>query len=233
MDQASFNFDFLPRSFPYFYEGAMVTIVIAFFVILFGLVIGTFVALMKLSHSRVFKAIANVYVEILRGTPMLLQILVWFAVIQLELLTIKLGLLDIDFGRLFIGIFALSLNSGAYISEIIRAGVNAVSAGQKEAAYSLGLRPVKTMRYVILPQAFKNVLPALGNEFVTILKDSSLLTTLGITELLWAAKTVQTSSYQALSPLLVAGAFYFVMTFAISRLFAVVEKRLNTGVKGR
>ncbi|MDR0690990.1 MAG: amino acid ABC transporter permease [Streptococcaceae bacterium] len=220
------NFDFLPKSLPYFLDGAMVTLIIAFFIVFFGLVIGTLVALMKLSHNKFFRAIASVYVEILRGTPMLLQILVWYVIIKLTLPTFSIGILDIDLGRLFIGIFALSLNSGAYISEVIRAGVNAVSSGQREAAYSLGLRPLATMRYVILPQAFKNVLPALGNEFVTILKDSSLLTTIGITELLWGAKTIQTNSYQTLSPLLVAGAFYLVMTFSLSRVFALIEKRL-------
>lgn len=220
------NFDFLPKNLPYFFDGTMVTLIIALFVVLFGLIIGTLIALMKLSHNKFFQVIASVYVEILRGTPMLLQILVWYVIIKLTLPTISIGILDVDLGRLFIGIFALSLNSGAYISEVIRAGVNAVSAGQKEAAYSLGLRPLATMRYVILPQAFKNVLPALGNEFITILKDSSLLTTIGITELLWGAKTIQTNSYQTLSPLLVAGAFYLVMTFSLSRVFALVEKHL-------
>jgi His/Glu/Gln/Arg/opine family amino acid ABC transporter permease subunit len=152
---------------PYFYDGAIVTLIIAFFVVLFGLMIGTLVALMKLSRIKILRIIANFYVEILRGTPMLLQILVWYVVIKFSLPSISVGILDIDLGRLLIGIFALSLNSGAYISEVIRAGVQAVSKGQKEAAYSLGLSPLATMRHVILPQAFKNVLPALGNEFIT------------------------------------------------------------------
>ncbi|MDR1521671.1 MAG: ABC transporter substrate-binding protein/permease [Streptococcaceae bacterium] len=223
---SSFNFNFLPKSLPYFYDGAIVTLIIAFFVVLFGLIIGTIVALVKLSKGKILRIIANLYVEILRGTPMLLQILVWYVVIKLSLPSISVGLLDIDLGRLFIGIFALSLNSGAYISEVIRAGVQAVSKGQKEAAYSLGLSSLATMRYVVLPQAFKNVLPALGNEFITILKDSSLLTTIGLTELLWGAKTIQANSYQALSPLLVAGVFYLGMTFSLSCIFALIEKRL-------
>jgi His/Glu/Gln/Arg/opine family amino acid ABC transporter permease subunit len=225
----SFNFNFLPKSLPYFYDGAIVTLIIAFFVVFFGLIIGTIVALVKLSKSKILRIIANLYVEILRGTPMLLQILVWYVVIKLSLPSISVGILDIDLGRLFIGIFALSLNSGAYISEVIRAGVQAVSKGQKEAAYSLGLSSFATMRHVILPQAFKNVLPALGNEFITILKDSSLLTTIGLTELLWGAKTIQANSYQALSPLLVAGVFYLVMTFSLSRIFALIEKHLKVG----
>jgi polar amino acid transport system permease protein len=223
------NFNFLPKYLPYFYDGAIVTLLIAIFVVLFGLIIGTIIALLKLSKYRALRIIAEIYVEILRGTPMLLQIMVWFVIIKIKLPSIPIGILDVDLEGLMIGIFALSLNSGAYISEIIRAGINAVDTGQKEAAHSLGLRPLKTMRYVILPQAIKNVLPALGNEFVTILKDSSLLGSLGIMDLLWGAKTVQTDTYQSLSPLLVAGAFYFIMTFIVSRLFLLVEKRLDTG----
>jgi len=220
------NFDFLPKSLPYFLNGAAVTIIIAIAVVFFGLIGGILVALMKISKNKFLNIISAIYVEILRGTPMLLQILVWFVVLKWDLPSFSIGILQIDLGRLLIGIFALSLNSAAYISEVVRAGIQAVNIGQKEAAYSLGLRPAKTMRYVIFPQALKNILPALGNEFITILKDSSLLTTIGISELLWGAKSVQAASYQAFSPLLVAGAFYLVMTITLSRLFAWYEKRL-------
>ena len=127
------------------------------------------------------------------------------------------------------GIVILSLNSGAYISEIVRAGIDAVPKGQLEAAYSLGIRPLKAMRYVILPQALKNILPALGNEFITIVKDSSLLQTIGIMELWGGATTIQAKTYIPLTPYLFAAFYYLIVTTVLTWLLKLMENRLGKG----
>ncbi len=131
---------------------------------------------------------------------MVVQIMIAFAWMHFNNMpTIGFGVLDLDFSRLLPGIIIISLNSGAYISEIVRAGIEAVPKGQLEAAYSLGIRPQNAMRYVILPQAFKNILPALGNEFITIIKDSALLQTIGVMELWNGAQSVVTATYSPIS----------------------------------
>lgn len=137
--------------------------------------------------------------------------------------------LDLDFSRLLPGIIIISLNSGAYISEIVRAGIEAVPKGQLEAAYSLGIRPVNAMRYVILPQALKNILPALGNEFITIIKDSSLLQTIGVMELWNGAQTVVTATYLPITPLLFAAFYYLMVTTVLSFLLKKLENRMGNG----
>lgn len=225
------NFSFIPRYYMYFIDGAMVTILISIITILFGTIIGVFMALMKLSKNRILSTIANIYIEILRGTPMLIQILIGFGLLQGVFPTffLNIGVLSIDFGRLIPGMIVLSLNSGAYVAEIVRGGINAVNFGQREAAYSLGLRPGQSMRYVILPQAVRNILPALGNEFIILIKDSSLLSTIGIYELLSSAQTVISSSFIPMEPLYIAAAIYFVLTFLTSRLLNVFEKKLGKG----
>jgi polar amino acid transport system permease protein len=174
-----------------------VTLIISFITIILGTILGVIFALMKLSSVRPFRWLANIYIEVFRGTPMLVQILISIGLLHkvFNLPTIPIGVLDIDFGRLLPGIIALSLNSGAYVAEIVRAGINAVEVGQSEAAGSLGLRPAQTMRYVILPQAMRNILPPLGNEFIVLIKDSSLLSTIGIYELMNSAQIVITSSF--------------------------------------
>ncbi|MDR0922625.1 MAG: amino acid ABC transporter permease [Lactobacillales bacterium] len=225
----NYSFSFLPKYLPYFVDGAVVTVLISFLVVFFGVIIGTIMALCKLSKNVVLKTIANVYIEILRGTPMLLQLSIAFVIVKLTAPTITMGVLKIDFSLLLTGVIALSMNSGAYVAEIIRGGINAVNIGQNEAASSLGLRPTQTMRYVILPQAARNVLPALGNEFITVIKDSSLLAGFGVFELYYGTKAVTTVTYQSLTPLLFAGLFYFVMTFITSRLLKILEKKLEKG----
>lgn len=227
------NFSFLSKYMMYFVDGTMVTIMISLITIVFGTIIGVVMALMKLSKNSILRAIANIYISILRGTPMLIQILIGFGLLQGVFPTFYLhfGVLDIDFGRLIPGMIVLSMNSGAYVAEIVRGGIIAVNFGQREAAYSLGLRPGQAMRYVILPQAARNILPALGNEFVTLIKDSSLLSTIGIYELLSSAQNVVNSSFIPLEPLYVAAGIYFVLTFLTSRLLNVLEKKLGKGYR--
>lgn len=188
-------------------------------------------ALLKLSKHKPLNWLANIYIEVLRGTPMLLQITIGFLILQgfFPSTDLKVGVLTVGLNRLIPGMIVLSLNSGAYVAEIIRGGITAVNFGQTEAAHSLGLRPSQTMRYVILPQALRNILPPLGNEFITLIKDSSLLATIGINELMGSAQIVVSNSYIPLEPLIVAAVVYFVMTFITSRLVNLWEKKLGKG----
>ncbi|MHC5217904.1 amino acid ABC transporter permease [Enterococcus sp. LJL128] len=225
------NFSFLGTYGQYFISGAGVTIIISLVTVFFGTLLGVGVALLKLSKIPPLRWLANIYIEILRGTPMLIQVLIGFGLLQnlFPSVNIPIGILTIDFGRLAPGMIVLSLNSSAYVAEIVRAGITAVNIGQTEAAHSLGLPPLQTMRYVILPQALRNILPALGNEFIILIKDSSLLSIIGINELLSSAQTVISSTYIPLEPYYVAAAIYFVMTFLTSRGLAAFEKRLGRG----
>jgi len=225
------NFSFLDKYLPYFLSGAVVTIVISILTVIFGTMIGLAMALMKRSKIKPWNWLANSYIELLRGTPMLLQIMIGFILLQRFFPAVdwSVGILTIDLGRLIPGIIVLSLNSGAYVAEIIRGGIAAVDMGQTEASYSLGLRPVQAMRYVIFPQALRNILPPLGNEFVTLIKDSSLLTVIGINELMGSAQIVISNSYIPLEPYFIAAGLYFVMTFVTSRLLSSWEKKLGKG----
>lgn len=225
------NFSFLDKYLPYFLSGAVVTIVISILTVIFGTMIGLAMALMKRSKIKPWNWLANSYIELLRGTPMLLQIMIGFILLQRFFPAVdwSVGILTIDLGRLIPGIIVLSLNSGAYVAEIIRGGIAAVDMGQTEASYSLGLRPIQAMRYVIFPQALRNILPPLGNEFVTLIKDSSLLTVIGINELMGSAQIVISNSYIPLKPYFIAAGLYFVMTFVTSRLLSSWEKKLGKG----
>ncbi|RZI48996.1 amino acid ABC transporter permease [Lactococcus kimchii] len=224
------NFDFLPKYLPYFNDGMLVTILISAFVVLIGTLLGIVTALGKLSKVAPVRWLANIYIELFRGTPMLVQIMLGFALLgNSSFPTFQVGILQQDLGRLLPGILVLALNSGAYMAEIVRAGIEAVPAGQREAAYSLGIRPTQTMLTVILPQAIRNILPAVGNEFVTIIKDSSLLYTIGVMEVFNGAQTVVNLTYQTVSPMLFVAFYYFVVTFVVSRLLSLLEKKFGKG----
>lgn len=224
------DFSFLPKYWAYFNYGVLVTIMISACVVFFGSILGVLVALVKRSHIKILDKIVSFYVWVFRGTPMVVQIMIAFAWMRFtNAPTIGFGVLDLDFSRLLPGIIIISLNSGAYISEVVRAGIEAVPKGQLEAAYSLGIRPVKAMRYVILPQALKNILPALGNEFITIIKDSSLLQTIGVMELWNGAQSVVTATYLPITPLLFAAFYYLIVTTVMSFLVKQLEKRMGNG----
>ncbi|HEM6221328.1 TPA: amino acid ABC transporter permease [Streptococcus suis] len=223
------DFSFLPEYWAYFNYGVLVTLIIALFSVFFGSILGTLLAFAQRSKYKALVWIANVYVWIFRGTPMVVQIMIAFAMTNFVAPTFQLGILDVDLSRLIPGIIVISMNSGAYVSETIRAGINAVPKGQLEAAYSLGIRPKQAMRYVILPQAIKNILPALGNEFVTIVKDSSLLSTIGVIELWNGAQTVATTTYLTQTPLLFAAFYYLMMTSILTLGIQVLERKLNKG----
>ena len=221
------NFDFIGKYWPYFTDGAALTLIISVFVIALGMVLGVIFALMKRSRISLLRAIATIYIEVLRGTPMLLQILVGYILIRVDFGSFNLGILNVDSSRLIPGIIAIGINSSAYVAEIIRGGINSIVQGQTEAALSLGLKPLQAMRYVVMPQAIRNILPSIGNEFITIIKDSSLLSTIGIMELLNGSQTVILATYQPLAPLIVAAAFYLVMTLALGRLLKLYEDHIE------
>lgn len=223
------NFSFLPDYWAYFNYGAIVTLIIAVFSVFFGSILGVLLAFAQRSKYSVLVWTANIYVWIFRGTPMIVQIMIAFAMTHFTAPTFQLGILTVDLTRLIPGIIVISMNSGAYVSETVRAGINAVPKGQLEAAYSLGIRPKQAMRYVIMPQAIKNILPALGNEFITIVKDSSLLSTIGVMELWNGAQTVQSTSYIPLTPLILAASYYLVMTTVLTMMIQAFEKKLSKG----
>ncbi|CBX35072.1 ABC transporter substrate-binding protein/permease [Staphylococcus aureus] len=210
---------FISKYGSFFLKGIKITILISLIGVALGSILGVFVALMKLSKIKIISWIASIYIEILRGTPMLVQVFIVFFGI-----TAALGL---DISALVCGTIALVINSSAYIAEIIRAGINAVDKGQMEAARSLGLNYRQTMKSVIMPQAIKNILPALGNEFVTLIKESSIVSTIGVGEIMFNAQVVQGISFDPFTPLLVAAALYFVLTFVLTRIMNMIEGRLN------
>ncbi|WP_156009841.1 amino acid ABC transporter permease [Streptococcus ruminantium] len=223
------NFSFLPDYWAYFNYGAIVTLIIAVFSVFLGSILGVLLAFAQRSKYSVLVWAANIYVWIFRGTPMIVQIMIAFAMTHFTAPTFQLGILTVDLTRLIPGIIVISMNSGAYVSETVRAGINAVPKGQLEAAYSLGIRPKQAMRYVVMPQAIKNILPALGNEFITIVKDSSLLSTIGVMELWNGAQTVQSTSYIPLTPLILAASYYLVMTTVLTMMIQAFEKKLSKG----
>ncbi|EWK58754.1 amino acid ABC transporter, permease/substrate-binding protein [Staphylococcus aureus T16664] len=210
---------FISKYGSFFLKGIKITILISLIGVALGSILGAFVALMKLSKIKIISWIASIYIEILRGTPMLVQVFIVFFGI-----TAALGL---DISALVCGTIALVINSPAYIAEIIRAGINAVDKGQMEAARSLGLNYRQTMKSVIMPQAIKNILPALGNEFVTLIKESSIVSTIGVGEIMFNAQVVQGISFDPFTPLIVAAALYFVLTFVLTRIMNMIEGRLN------
>jgi polar amino acid transport system substrate-binding protein len=173
----------------------------------------------KLSKIKVLRVLATIYIEYVRGTPLLVQIfIVYFGT----------GVLGFNLSKMAAGSIALALNSGAYVAEIIRAGINAVDNGQLEAARSLGMNQGRALRFIIMPQAIKNILPALGNEFVTVIKESSVVSVIGVSELIFQTGVIQGASFKPFLPYLIVSLIYFVLTFVISRALGVAERRMRT-----
>mgnify|MGYP000143121420 CR=1 FL=1 len=223
------NFSFLPKYWPYFNYGAVVTLIVALCVVILGSILGVLIAFAQRSKFRPLVWLAKIYVWIFRGTPMVVQIMIAFAMMHISAPNFRIGILTVDMTRLIPGIIIIGMNSGAYVSETVRAGINAVPKGQLEAAYSLGIRPREAMRYVVMPQAIKNILPALGNEFITIIKDSSLLQTIGVMELWNGAQSVVTATYLPITPLLFGAFYYLMITTLMSFLLKLLEKRFGKG----
>lgn len=220
----SLDFSILAGNMKYFYTGVSNTLLISFLSVLLGVIFGSLLTLMKRSKFKIgnikpLNILATSYIEIIRGTPMLLQImLVYYGFDQL---------LGIDMSALTAGIIAVSLNSAAYVSEIIRAGIDAVDKGQLEAARSLGMNQFMAMKLIIVPQAIKNILPAIANEFVTVIKESSMASVIGVSEIMYGAKVITGQTYRSFEPLIVAAVFYFVITFSLGRVINYIERRMK------
>lgn len=216
---------------PTFLEGTMVTIVLSLSTVLIGSLIGLVVVLMKMSNVKPLNFIANVYTNIVRGTPMLLQLFIWlYGLPMLGISFSGLSFLGGTYGsREFItAIVALAINSGAYVSEVLRGGLESVDKGQTEAGRALGLSKRETMFSIIIPQAIRTVLPGLGNEFITMIKESSIVSTVGVFDVMYTSNIVKASTYSIFEPLIVVGVIYFILTYTLSTLMKNLEKRLNT-----
>ena len=206
-------------------EGTANTLLLSALTVAVGIVIGAILALMRLSkfHIGKFKplnAIATIYTEVVRDTPLLVQLYFFYFLIPMMFP-------GVDLGKVFSVALALCLNSGAYVAEIIRAGISAVDKGQVEAARSLGLNYTQTLQKVVFPQAIKNILPALCNEFVTIVKESSLASTFFVGDLMTQYKTINGTMYLAIEPLIIVSIIYFVLGFVLSKGVAAIERRMK------
>lgn len=213
------NFTFLEKYIGYFIRGAEITIILAFFAVLFGTILGLALTLLRRSRFKVLSYIGTAYVEFVRGTPLLVQIYIIYIGLP--------KLIGVDLPDMATGIVALSLNSSAYVSEIIRAGIEAVDKGQMEAARSLGMNNRQAMFEVVIPQAFKNILPALGNEFISVIKESSMVSVIGVAELMYNAGIVRGNTALGLEPVVVAAVIYFIITFTLTRALSIVERRMK------
>lgn len=205
------NFSILEKYMPLFFEGIKWTILVSLITVFLGVVFGSLLYFMR--RNKILKIIAVSYVEIIRGTPLFLQILIVYNVFNLPAFTAC--------------IIALSINSSAYVSEIIRAGIDAVDKGQMEAARSLGMTQFQAMKLVIVPQAIKNILPAIGNEFVAVIKESSMASVIGVNELMYAAKVVSGATYRTFEAYICVAAFYFILTFSLGRLMGYLERSMK------
>lgn len=230
MSVSAVGFEKVFRYAELFKQGMICTVSISALTVFFGFFLALLLAFMRLSRVPVLKAVAAAYVEIIRATPMLVQLLIVYLVVFSGIRLPNITLFGfIKFDRFFPGVVALALNSGAYTSEIIRAGIQSIDIGQTEAARSLGLTQFQNMRLIVLPQAIKNILPAIGNEFVTIIKESSICYTIGVQEIMYGAKAAQTATFVIAEPLLIAAAMYFLLTFPTSKLIGYFERRMRRG----
>lgn len=207
-----------------FMSGIKITIIISLLSCVFGLLLGILLAFMKISGVRIFRWFATAYVEIIRGTPILVQIsLVFFGLPFLGIHFPSFEIFGVDFERLSAGVIALVLNSGAYECEIVRSGIQSVPKGQTEGALSLGFSRWEAMVRIIIPQAIKNILPVIGNEFVTLIKESSQVSVIGMADLMYTATTIQGISFQPFPPLVIVAVYYFILTFVVSNILRVLE----------
>ena len=211
----------------FFLEGCKNTLILALFSVLIGTLGGTLLSLCRMSKFKPMKYIAVAIVEFVRGTPLMVQLMFIFYGLPMIGVTFPDISFIPNFSRFMAGVVAMSLNSSAYVSEIIRSGIQAVDPGQMEAARSIGFTYGESMRKVILPQAVKNILPALGNEFVTVIKESSIVSVIGIADLMFRTNDVIAVTYRSLQALLIAALLYFVMTFITGRLVSLAERKMK------
>ena len=202
---------------PLFLEGATTTVLLSFFSVIVGVGCGTLMALARLSSNKFLSKAAKVYIDIIRGTPLLVQLyLVYFGLATV-----------LDLNDFVSGVIAVSVNTTAYIAEIIRSGIQSVDKGQMEAARSMGMPKRMAMRQIILPQAMKNILPAIGNEFATLIKETSIVSLIGIHDLMYSSDTVRGATFTVFIPLLMTAFLYFIMTTTIAFFVDKLERKLQ------
>ena len=205
----------------WFVSGLGYTLLISLFSVLLGLVIGILMALMRLSKSKILRAVSGIYIDIIRGTPTMVQLLIIYFVI----------FANVHIDKWVDGFIAFGINSGAYIAEIVRGGILSVNIGQTEAGRSLGMTHKQTMASIVMPQAMKNILPALGNEFVVLIKETAVIGMIANIDLVGAARKVQSLTYDYLIPLLSIAVIYYVVIKIISTLLSKVEKGMRKADK--
>ena len=205
----------------WFVSGLGYTLLISLFSVLLGLVIGILMALMRLSKSKILRAVSGIYIDIIRGTPTMVQLLIIYFVI----------FANVHIDKWVVGFIAFGINSGAYIAEIVRGGILSVNIGQTEAGRSLGMTHKQTMASIVMPQAMKNILPALGNEFVVLIKETAVIGMIANIDLVGAARKVQSLTYDYLIPLLSIAVIYYVVIKIISTLLYKVEKGMRKADK--
>lgn len=219
----------LQKYYPFFLEGVQNTLIIAVFTVLIGTLLGILMAMAKLSGFKPLKWFATAYIEFFRGTPLMVQLMfIFYGLPMIGVVFPDVPFIE-NFQRFAAGIVAMSLNSCAYVAEIIRSGIQAVDIGQMEAARSLGFKKSQSMTLVILPQAIRNILPALGNEFITVIKESSIVSVIGIADLMYRTNGVKAKNYKTLECLFIAAVIYFILTYVFSRLINLFERRMNRG----
>ncbi len=201
-------------------QGLKITLLISFFAIILGIMIGVLVAVLKVTATNYrmkwLTSICNVYINVIRGTPLMVQLLIIYNVIFTSR----------NSNEIVIGAVCFGINSGAYVAEIIRAGIESIDRGQMEAGRSLGMNYIQTMIRIILPQAVRNILPALGNEFIVLIKETSVASIIAVTDLLKAAQYIGSRTWDILPPLIIAGLCYLVIVMGLSRIMSVIERRL-------
>lgn len=206
----------------YILEGLGNTLLISLFAVIIGIIIGIVIALIRTNYEKNGKmkflnSLAKFYVNVVRGTPVILQLMIIYYVI----------FESVDINIVLVGVIAFGINSGAYVSEIIRAGINSVPDGQMEAGYALGLKYGQVMRYIIFPQALKNILPALGNEFITLIKETSVGAYIGIVELTKASDIIASRTYDYFFPLFIIAIIYLILTLGLTKVVNMMEVKLN------
>lgn len=226
------DFGFINQYYNFYLVGIKNTILLSILAVLFGVFLGIILSLMKLSSKRILRFISSAYIEFIKGTPLLVQLyIIYYGLpyigIEFPDIAAFKSLVGISFNDFMAGVITMGINSGAYVGEIFRAGIQAIDTGQMEAARSLGMPQSLAMRYIILPQAVRNILPALGNELVVVIKESSIVSVIGIAELMYNADTVRGNSFQPFEPLLVAALLYFMVTFPLSKLLGRIERRMR------
>ncbi len=219
------DFSFVAEYYPVYIDGTKITILLSLFTLLFGFIVGVFVCMAKMSKNKVVSLVATSYIELIRGTPLLVQLyIVYFGLPRFGLAFPDIGPIKSAY---LTAVFALTINAGAYISEILRSGIQSIDKGQMEASRSLGLSHWESMRLVIIPQALKNVLPALANEFIVLVKESAIVSLIGIKDLMYGADIIKAATYRPLEALIVAAIIYFVLTFTLSKLVGLLEIKMQ------